>query len=349
MAEMKKTSPTTQTPSKRKPDLNTSEIRANTQETSAETSNGNTDKKKLKTARSNGNNCQSTLEQYTNSSSMSQTETKTMKDRFEALMTRTETMLSEWQTIKEKLQTVDFQIKELQTKHDNMDERVEELSQKEGETHSELSKLKITSNQTNAFQEQYMRNYNLRVYGLPESKDETPAQLENMLINFFQDKLGVPVKPDDIDVAHRLGKPSMIKPHVEPTTSTPKSGLGATPNPPDTEMEQDQVSSGDEDTTDTTQTHASSASGSQTSTQTRTIIIRFVRRKTKNLIVANRFKLKKKVGLNTVVIREDLTKFHHQLLAKAQDFGEKAWAKEGKIFMKFHGRIREVKCMSELI
>lgn len=54
--------------------------------------------------------------------------------------------------------------------------------------------------------EQYSRRDNLRISGLEEDVDETEEVLEAKVIELAAD-IGVKLKPEEISVAHRLGKP----------------------------------------------------------------------------------------------------------------------------------------------
>ena len=329
MAEPSNTSQEHQfTPSKRKPDLDTSEIRANLN--SSDTCDLNKGKKKYKV----GLTSTSILDHFAKTPSKS-TMSSTPEERFEALMTRTETMVTEWQSIKEKLTGIDFeisQIKDRQTRHDS---HLNGLQAKVDENVNTIFSVRKHTLTQSAQQEQYSRNYNLRIYGLAEKKDESINELEGMVIKFFDEKLGVQVDKNDIDVIHRLGRPKQTSDSLgSPThSSTPKSKRSE-----DDRSDEEGATAMESETTSTG------------TAQSRTIIVRFVRRKTKNMIIANRRKLKKKAGeTNPVVIKEDLTKFHHQLLAKAKDVGEKAWSSEGKIFMKLKGKVTEIHEMSELL
>lgn len=77
---------------------------------------------------------------------------------------------------------------------------------------------------------------------------------------------------------------------------------------------------------------------------TRGIIVRFVSRKTRDEVIANRRKLKKKDG-KSVVIVEDLTKRNYHLYNVARDdpVVKLCWTVRGKIFVKAHnGKIIEI-------
>ena len=314
------------TPSKRKPDLNTSEIRANLSDTCDQ------NKKKPKVGLSNT----SILDHFSKSQTKS-TMPATAEERFEALMDRTEVMVAEWQSIKEKLTGIDFDISQIKDRQDRHDSRLKDLQSKVEQSAATIYSVRKNTLTQSSQQEQYSRNYNLRIYGLEEKKDESINELEGMVIKFFNEKLGVQVEKNDIDVIHRLGRPKQTSDTLGAPmkASTPKRHENGHPADPQSQ----EGTAEPQMETETTE-----------SSQPRTIIVRFVRRKIKNQIIANRRKLKKKAGeTKAVVIKEDLTKFHHQLLAKAKDVGEKAWSSEGKIFMKLRGKVREVHEMSELL
>ncbi|KAL8610697.1 hypothetical protein ACOMHN_047266 [Nucella lapillus] len=66
----------------------------------------------------------------------------------------------------------------------------------------EISDLKCGAND----QEQYGRLWNLRVFGVQESKGETTEDCVNKCVKSFSKKLGVPVSSSDVEIAHRTGR-----------------------------------------------------------------------------------------------------------------------------------------------
>jgi len=55
--------------------------------------------------------------------------------------------------------------------------------------------------------EQYCRNYNLRIYNVPEQKDETSKQCEEAVLKLFHEKLKLKsITARDLDAVHRLGQ-----------------------------------------------------------------------------------------------------------------------------------------------
>lgn len=221
------------------------------------------------------------LDHFKTSESSEKQATMNQDERFELLMSRSEKMLSEWENFQG---TIEKRFKQIEDK------------QTELKTSSKLGYERSYQN------EQYQRNYNVRIYGVSEEENETSANCEEKVLKLFKDKLKVSIDSTDIDIAHRLPK---------------------------------YVASNDQNETDTP----------------RTIICRFVRKKTKALIIQNRNKLKKKVGeTECIVIKEDLTKYHQQLLSKCIDRFYTAWAREGRIFVKEtpESSPREIKTMEEL-
>ena len=63
-------------------------------------------------------------------------------------------------------------------------------------------------------QEQHGRQFNLRVCGVPERKGEkeTVEECVNHCLEVFTGKVGVAVSKEDIEIAHRTGKPGGDRP-----------------------------------------------------------------------------------------------------------------------------------------
>ena len=200
-------------------------------------------------------------------------------EKFESLMNRTAVLLSEW----ENFQTmINSQFKDLHEKQNEM---------------NVTSKLSYEKSYQN---EQYQRNYNVRIYGMSDDKNETAEKCEEKVLKMFEEKLKIKVSSADIDIAHRIPKFN-------------KTG--------------------------------------EENESPRTVICRFVHKKTKNLVIKNRSKLKRKEGdANCIVIKEDLTKYHQQLLAKCIDRFDTAWARDGRIFAKEtpDSNPKEIKSMSDI-
>lgn len=55
--------------------------------------------------------------------------------------------------------------------------------------------------------EQYCRNYNIRIYNLIEPENETPEECEEAVLKLFKEKLClINIVSKDLDAVHRLGK-----------------------------------------------------------------------------------------------------------------------------------------------
>ena len=225
---------------------------------------------------------QSTLDQFKTSNQSNEQPKMDQNEQFQMLMNRTEKLLGEWENFQVK---IDQQFKEIHEKQNAM---------------NVTSKLSYERSYQN---EQYQRNYNIRIYGVSDEKDESIVKCEEKLLKIFKEKLKIEVKSEDIDIAHRIG-----------TYSEEQDDDETPPNP-------------------------------------RTVICRFVHKKTKKLVLQNRRKLKKReTDTSCIVIKEDLTKYHQQLLAKCIDRYETAWARDGRIFVKENDNSssKEIKSMADL-
>ncbi|KAL8599104.1 hypothetical protein ACOMHN_007820 [Nucella lapillus] len=61
-------------------------------------------------------------------------------------------------------------------------------------------------------QEQHYRQWNLRVYGVKENQGESTEDCVQKCMEVFSNKVGVTVRTDDIEIAHRAGKPGWSRP-----------------------------------------------------------------------------------------------------------------------------------------
>nr|KAG5694530.1 hypothetical protein BaRGS_030405 [Batillaria attramentaria] len=53
---------------------------------------------------------------------------------------------------------------------------------------------------------QYTRRNNVRIFGVPESENESVEECEAKILEIFNKKLGVSLAPKDLEATHRLGK-----------------------------------------------------------------------------------------------------------------------------------------------
>ena len=66
----------------------------------------------------------------------------------------------------------------------------------------EVSAVKVSIND----HEQHGRSWNLRVFGVPETAQETANDCTEKVVSIFTSKLQVPVQATDVENAHRVGK-----------------------------------------------------------------------------------------------------------------------------------------------
>ena len=115
----------------------------------------------------------------------------------------------------ELIQTVHFEIGKVNDRVDKLTERVEkcetDLENRESACKQEMNSMKIAMNK----QAQYTRAYNIRIFGIPEAKPIDNEDMRGVMCEFFEEKLDVNVKKQEIAAAHRLptrkeGKPRPI-------------------------------------------------------------------------------------------------------------------------------------------
>ena len=205
--------------------------------------------------------------------------------------------------------------------------------------------------------EQYQRNFNIRIFNLDESESETIEECEEKVLELFNTKLGVKVKIEDIDVLHRLGPKSKTRqaPKVDDENNN------QTPNNNDGEQNMETSTHNTDANTSNPQTQPALASATEANKNkveeadrySRPIIVSFVARRVRRMVIANRSKLKKTPGQTKkpIVITEDLTKWHHALLSKARDsqkYDGGVWPMNGKILAKHRGRIIRIKGFADI-
>ena len=205
--------------------------------------------------------------------------------------------------------------------------------------------------------EQYQRNFNIRIFNLYEKEAETIEECENKVLELFNSRLGVKVKLEDIDILHRLGP-------KRKTVSKQNDGVSVekeiTKTEGDESMEVAPNESGNSIANGVNESEAQSNQGEKESEHvednhySRPVIVSFLARRIRRMVLSNRSKLKKTPGQTTkpVIITEDLTKWHHALLSKARDsekYNGGVWPKDGKIFAKHDGRIIRIRGFADVI
>ena len=180
--------------------------------------------------------------------------------------------------------------------------------------------------------EQHGRKGSIRVFGLPE---DSPGTLEDKLLSLFNDNVKVvpSLTLNDIEVAHRLGKP-------------PQSPPTQTPPVPRRDDGDDGVDGEDGDSqADAVQQSATPAGSPK---KHRSVIVKFESRRTKALVMDNRKNLKdnpfeyQNGSTAKIYISDDMTKRRAQLAFQA-------WIFEGRILIKDkHRKISQVNSQEDL-
>lgn len=218
-------------------------------------------------------------------------------------------------------------------KHSNLlvDSLRKQLKDKESEVadlRSEVQALKVSYDDL----EQHGRRGSMRIFGMPE---HTTGHVDDKVLSLINDHLQVtpPLVLDDIEVAHRLGKPPP-PPFV--------------PDP----VPVHQASGGD--------ASADVSSSPSTLPPPRAIIVKFASRRTKARVMRNKKLLKDNPfkaaddSTHTVYISDDLTKRRANLAyqarqLKSSDKIRDTWTYDCKILIKYtNGRISPIMNASDL-
>ena len=279
---------------------------------------------------------------------------KKMDDRVDMYMKkmddRVETLESKFTGLEIKQERAEEDIKSLSQDLESNNERIVEMQH--------AIKIAMSHAERN---EQFQRNYNLRIFNLPEKNNETIQDCEQLVLTLFSEQLGIKVPIEAIDNLHRLGP---IKKLDENETNRPND-TEKEPQQVDTKERQNQNESNENKTQETTDSQSNvenqetrsnegtemetnesdgAAQKSKNNSQSRPVIISFVSRRVRRDVLANRYKLKKKSNQMTapIIIAEDLTKQRHALFAKARetkDKYKKVWTKDGRVFARQHNGV----------
>lgn len=118
-------------------------------------------------------------------------------------------------TFMEKIQAVEGRLFEVEAQREKAEEELRQM-RKKNETlqnvvkHQE-SRIKVLEKEQNDL-EQYSRRNHLRVFKVPEQPEESATDCIKKVCAIFSDSVGVPTKPCNIEVAHRVGRRSSSKP-----------------------------------------------------------------------------------------------------------------------------------------
>ena len=260
------------------------------------------------------------------------------------------------QKLDERMDRMEGRIFEVEKSHDEMKVELENVKQKhslEEDILLDNENTAKTSLHKSEANEQYLRNFNLRIFNLEESETETLAECETKVLALFREKLGVEVPIEAIDIIHRLGPKkqraqpgknndeNVIENHDSPTSNQNKT---ADKTNETKDVTQPELSNG-------SQTYAGAAATSESSNNLiengskerktkdlrpeRPVIVSFLSRRLRREVYSRRFELKPKTkNERAIIIVEDLSKQNHNLLVKAKDSKkyEKVWSKDGVIF-----------------
>ena len=256
----------------------------------------------------------------------------------------------------DRMDQIDSKILDIENKLDNTNIDVKNLNDKVENNSEKANETQYTSNLAYTYaeqNEQYQRNFNVRIFNLPESPNESIEECENKVLALFNDTLGVAVKIESIDVLHRLGPKAKANSNdqehqansgaqvkenneinIESETNT--EIINGKENPQNKPNEENMDTSNDKD--------SNSPSVAARSSTGRPVIVSFVSRRVRRDVLANRSKLKKKIDQLTppIIIVEDLTKRRHALFSKARenkDKFKKVWSKDGRIYARQHNGI----------
>lgn len=91
--------------------------------------------------------------------------------------------------------------------HKKMKDMEEEIKQLRQGIEKEKAKTSMLENKIDEI-EQYGRRQNLRIFGIDEKKNENT---EELVLNIFNNKMGINIQPHMIQRSHRVGKPAPNK------------------------------------------------------------------------------------------------------------------------------------------
>ena len=273
------------------------------------------------------------------------------------------------QKLDERIEKVEGKVHDIEQSLDKANSEIKTIKRNIEVTEEQVTNAEFTANLAltqSERNEQFLRNYNIRIFNLPENAKETIFELEQKVLSLFSEKLNIHVPIEAIDNLHRMGAKNQVSPIIEQGGESPNNAqTDNVENNQANGVNQDQKTANKTDTEQKPEGSQSTATGTD-STNTakdslnpvvnkpRPVIISFVSRRVRREILANRRKLKKNPGQKTppIIITEDLTKNNHILLSKAKENTEKfsrVWSKDGVIIAKQHnGMIVRIHSMGDV-
>ena len=117
----------------------------------------------------------------------------------------------------EKLEKIEGRVFEVEAKWDEIDNEISRLRRENEELKtcmkSNENLYRKSLNEVNEVQ-QYTRRWNLRIFRAPEKRNETATECVEKCCEIFNEKVKVNTTPEDIEIAHRTGKPGPNRPII---------------------------------------------------------------------------------------------------------------------------------------
>lgn len=117
------------------------------------------------------------------------------------------------ETLTRRVDVLEGSLFDLQKEMDRLSEEVNQLKKDNTSLRSQLETTRRESRELRGVQndnEQHGRLWNVRVHGVKETQrptEETAADCVQKCVQVFSQRVGVSVRPEDIEIAHRSGRP----------------------------------------------------------------------------------------------------------------------------------------------
>ena len=229
-------------------------------------------------------------------------------------------------TFKEQIAAVESRIFDTEVKIEKTEKENDSLRQELDALKNEMTKTREEMND----HQQYQRRWNLRLFNVPQTENETVEMTTLKVCQIFTDLVGVETTPEDIEVAHRVGPASRNTATASPAQSG-DSAAGEAENVGSGARIDDQATEGE--TSEGGSVPFTNSSNNFVSKPS-AVIVRFKFRGKRDLIIKKRSNLKKKKS--KVSICEDLTKYNLDACNAVYKHPatENSWSVSGKIFCK---------------
>ena len=146
-----------------------------------------------------------------------------IRQQFENLVTKDdvlqlkEEMAKMMDRLDGRMEKLEGEVFELKNDRDGLSAKVKKLAEENKELRGQVEQCRREERAVRRDindHEQHGRQFNVRVYGVPEvqGKQESVEDCVLKCTNIFTSKVGVPVKGEDIEIAHRVGKAGGARP-----------------------------------------------------------------------------------------------------------------------------------------